>query len=197
MSRGVTAKSNHGSRGTISWRVLAARLALAAGIAVGAGSPACADSALEYAVKAAFIYKFISYVDWPAPASTSGPLTLCVVGDDPVGALLDQSSEGQHVDARPVVVRHLPAASRDAACQVVYIAETDPKAMAGDLAALRGAPVLTITDADRTPGAVGIIGFTVQDGHVRFDVDDAAAAANGLTISSKLLGLAHSVKHRP
>jgi hypothetical protein len=69
--------------------------------------------------------------------------------------------------------------------------------MASDLAALRGAPVLTITDADRMPAAVGIIGFTIRDGHVRFDVDDAAAAANGLTISSKLLGLAYSVKHRP
>jgi hypothetical protein len=162
-------------------------------------SPVLADSPLEYAVKTAFIYKFIPYVDWPDAASAppTAPLTLCVVGDDPISALLDQASEGQHVDARPVVVRHLPAVSRDAPCRVIYIAETDPKVMASDLAALRGAPVLTITDADRMPAAVGIIGFTIRDGHVRFDVDDAAAAANGLTISSKLLGLAYSVKHRP
>ena len=195
MFRGAAAERKYESRHARTWRMRAACVVL--GIAVSAAPPAFADSPLEVAVKAAFIYKFMSYVDWPPSPAASGPITLCVIGDDPVSALLEQASEGQHVDARPIVVRHLPAVSRDAPCQVAYIAEADSKAMAGDLAALRGEPVLTITDADRTPGAVGIIGFTLQANHVRFDVDDAAAAADGLTISSKLLGLAYSVKHRP
>lgn len=197
MPGGGTTERNCGSRRQKSWWMRAACLTLAGALTASAASPVLADSPLEFAVKAAFIYKFISYVDWPPSASASGPVTLCVVGDDPVSALVDQASAGQHVDTRPIVVRHLPAVARDAPCQVIYIAEPDPKVMASDLATLRGAPVLTITDADRTPGVVGIIGFTIQDSHVRFDVDDAAAAANGLTISSKLLGLAYSVKHRP
>lgn len=195
MPGGGTTERACGSCCHKSWRTRIACIIL--GIVVSTASSALADTPLEFAVKAAFIYKFMSYVDWPASAPASGPVTLCVVGDDPVSALLDQASEGQHVDTRPIVVRHLPAVARDAPCQVVYIAESDPKAMADDLSALRGTPVLTITDADRTPGVAGIIGFTVQDNHVRFDVDDAAAAANGLTISSKLLGLAYAVKHRP
>jgi hypothetical protein len=195
MLRGGATERKNGPRRAKSRRMRAACVVL--GIAVSVASSVLADSPLEFAVKAAFIYKFISYVDWSPAAAASGPITLCVVGDDPVSAQLDQASEGQHVDARPIVVRHLPAVARDAPCQVIYIAEADPKVMASDLATLRGAPVLTITDADRMPGVAGIIAFTIHDNHVRFDVDDAAAAANGLTISSKLLGLAYSVKHRP
>lgn len=68
--------------------------------------------------------------------------------------------------------------------------------MAQALAAMKGAPVLTVTDEATHPADRGIISFVIADNHVRFDIDDAAAAQSGLVISSKLLSLAHAVKSR-
>jgi hypothetical protein len=158
---------------------------------------AFAADSLEYAVKAAFIYKFAPYVEWPASSfsSPTSPFSICVVGDDAVSPLIDQAVAGQQVNSHPITVKHLQAA-KDSDCKIVYVASADRQTVASNLDALRNAPVLTITDADRTPDAVGIIGFTIRNNHVRFDIDDATAANAGLVISSKLLGLANSVKAR-
>jgi hypothetical protein len=155
-------------------------------------------ASLEYAVKAAFIYKFPLYVQWPSNAgqAANAPFSICIAGQDPVGELLDQGASGQHVNAQPIVLRHVKALAHDASCNVVYIAESNPDAVSEDIATLRGLPVLTITDSDRTPGVVGMISFTLQNHHVRFDVDNAAAASSGLIVSSELLGLAHAVKQK-
>jgi hypothetical protein len=179
------------------WRV-ATCLLLAIGV-VSPPSSAYAETPLESAVKAAFIYKFAPYVNWPPSVfpSPNSPISICVAGDDAVSALIDQAVAGQHVGVRPIVVHHLPTVTSDASCQILYIAEANPQSLSNDLNITRSAPVLTITDSDRTPGFAGVISFTIQDSHVRFNVDDAAAANSGLTISSKLLDLAYTVKHRP
>jgi hypothetical protein len=149
-------------------------------------------------VKAAFIYKFAPYVEWPASSfsSPNSPFAICVVGEDAVSALMDQAVAGQQVNAHPIIVKHLQQAAKEADCEIAYVASADKQIVTSNLAALRNTPVLTVTDADRTPGAIGVIAFTIRDGHVRFDIDDALAATDGLVISSKLLGLANSVKPR-
>jgi hypothetical protein len=108
----------------------------------------------------------------------------------------DQAAKGQTVAGKPLAVKHLPVAAPDAGCQVMYLSGTDAQTIAQGLAAMKGAPVLTVTDEATHPNDHGIISFVIDANHVRFDIDDAAAAQSGLVISSKLLGLAHSVKPR-
>lgn len=155
-----------------------------------------ADS-LEYAVKATFLYKFAGFVDWPAAAfeSASSPVSVCVLGSDPVAVLIDHAAAGQQVAERPVVVRHLQTLTGESGCHILYVAANMPAAAAQN--AMRGMPVLTVTDSAGAASARGIVTFVVQDNRVRFDIDDAAAAENGLTISSKLLSLARVVRPRP
>jgi hypothetical protein len=151
----------------------------------------CATAAegdtLEYAVKAAYLYKFGLYVEWPAGsfAAPASPLVLCVVGDDPFGATLDNAASGEHVDSHPLQLRRLKSLTREAGCHVAYLGAEAPREP------MRG--VLTVSEAR----GGGVISFAIKDNRVRFSVDDEAAARNGLLISSKLLNMALSVRPRP
>lgn len=139
-------------------------------------------------MKAAFLTKFGAFVSWPA--RTGGTLQLCVVGDDPFGGALEQAAQGQ---AGAIAIRRMPAVDRDSGCDVAYLAGSARQSPGQALASLRGAPVLTITDAARG-GPHGMIHFVIFEDRVRFQVDAAQAAQSRLGISSKLLTLALSVK---
>lgn len=152
------------------------------------------DPPIEYAVKAAYLYKFAPFVDWPAAAfaSASSPFQLCILGRDPFGASLDQTVSGQRVDGHPVMVRRIERVDAASGCHILYLGASRVQTAAEALRAVRGTPILTVADSARDGGA--IIKFVVKDNRVRFDIDTAAAAANRVTISSKLLGLATSVR---
>jgi hypothetical protein len=176
----------------------AAGILAALGIALAPGAASAADESLEYAVKAAFLYKFGSFVEWPpaAFASPASPFQLCIVGEDPFGATLDKAIGGQQVAHRPIEVRRLKTVRPDSGCHIVYLAASEAQRLAQTIEALRGSSVLTVTDS-RSPGmSAGIVNFVIKDDRVRFDIDDEAAAQNRLAISSKLLGVALSVKPR-
>jgi hypothetical protein len=151
----------------------------------------------EYAVKAAYLYKLGDYIDWPAAAfqSATSPLNLCVSGGDPFGSMLDSSVAGQKIAGRAILVRRLVVVERDSGCHVLYAGGSDRQPVAQALDAVRGSPVLTVTDSARGDAA-GIVHFVVKDRRVRFDIDDEAAALNRLKVSSKLFTLALSVKPR-
>lgn len=150
-----------------------------------------ADS-LEYPVKAAFLYKFGSYVEWPtgAFADTSAPLVLCVVGRDPFGSVLDKTVQGRTVGTHPVVIRRMPTVSRDAACHIAFLGGSGEQSTTDAARALAGAPVLTVTEGAKAPGAIRLM---VKDNRVRFEIDQRAAQQAGVAISSKLLNLAVAV----
>jgi hypothetical protein len=151
--------------------------------------------ALESEVKATFLYKFTSFVDWPADAfgSPQDPLTICIIGDDEVARVIDRAAAGQRSGGHPILVRHLDRIQRQSRCQVLYAAPSQRQTMTQALEAVRGRPVLTITDQAGSPAVMGMITFVVEDNRVRFDIDDQAAATAGLTISSRLLILARTV----
>lgn len=153
-------------------------------------------NSLEYAVKAAYLYKFGIYIEWPpATFSPSGTeINLCVAGDDPFGATLDNAVEGQRIDNRPIVIRRLKTVTRDSGCHILYLGVPDMTRANQILETVRGTPVLTVGDAGGAGG--GIITFVVKDKRVRFNVDEEEAAQNGLIISSKLLNLALTVRPR-
>jgi hypothetical protein len=149
---------------------------------------------IEYAVKAAYLYKFAPFVQWPSSvfASASSPFQLCILGQDPFGASLERAVSGQRVDEHPVAVRRLEHVDAASGCHMLYLGTSRVQTTAEALRALRGSPTLTVADNGRDTGA--IIKFIVKDNRVRFDIDVAAATANHMTISSKLLGLATSEK---
>lgn len=154
-------------------------------------------ASLEYQVKAAYLQKLVSFVDWPAGSfpPPGAAINLCVVGDDPFGPALDQIVENQQVNGRPLVVRRLATVSGPSGCQILYIAGSKRQSIASVLQAVRGAPSLTVTDGPETPGS--IVQFVVKQDRVRFTIDVAAASRNGLTISAKLLSLALAVRDGP
>ncbi len=156
-----------------------------------------ADPSLEYAVKAAYLPKFVPFITWPENAlgAANAPLTICVLGQDHFEGRLDQAASVTHAGEHAVQVRHLAAPDPDAGCRLIFLpAGADLALVQGTLDAMRGHPVVTVTDSGVK--ARGVISFVISDNHVRFDIDDALAAEGGLAISSKLLGLAHAVRPR-
>jgi hypothetical protein len=152
-------------------------------------TPAWADTSLEYAVKAAYLTKFVPFIDWPDAsfASANAPVAICILGADPFGATIDKSV-GAATGGRPLAIRRIPTADAATGCQIVYTSDAQA------LDALQGKPLVTVTDSDSPTH--GIISFMTLDNHVRFDIDDAMAEKNGIRISSKLLELAHTVTRK-
>ena len=156
---------------------------------------AIADKSLEYGVKAAFLYKFSAYVDWPATAfvSPTSPFSVCLVdSNDQFNSTLAKVVNGEKVNGRTVIIRQINALENESSCHILYIGTSDPQRAAEAIEAARGSNTLTVSDN----ASLGIIDFLITDNHVRFNIDDAAAAQNGLVISSKLLDLAVNVKRR-
>jgi hypothetical protein len=124
-------------------------------------------------------------------ADDSLEAAICVAGRDPFGSILDRAVSGQRIDGRPVVVTRMAVVQPNPPCQIVFLGGLRGQDLKDALKALRGSPVLTVTDeASADPG---IVDFTIADGRVRFRLDARAAAENRLTISSKLLSLALAV----
>ena len=175
--------------------VATALAAIAILFASGTASRAQSES-LEYAIKATYLYKFAPFVAWPdsAFATAQSPLNLCIVGTDPFGNLIDRAVAGQQIGSHAIVVRRLRIADRNAGCHIMFVANANPAETADAIAAVRGTPVLTVTDSAPNTAAKGIINFTVADSRIRFEISPNAAGENKLGISSKLLSLAVNVR---
>jgi len=167
--------------------LLGSLLALWTGFASGAD-----ESSREYQIKAAFLYHFAKFVEWPARAlpGPSDALSLCILGRDPFGPLLDETLAGKTIQGRPLAItRHetLPPAQT---CHMLFISASKQHLLEKKLAALAGAPVLTIGDTEQFASRGGMIELYLDDNTVRFKINRRAAKDAGLTISSHLLKLA-------
>ncbi|MFY9821967.1 MAG: YfiR family protein [Thermoanaerobaculia bacterium] len=155
-------------------------------------------AASEYAVKAAFLFNFTKFVEWPpaAFADERSPLKVCVLGEDPFGKAL-HALAGDEVGGRRLSVTHLDRPGALETCHVLFVSRSEGERLPQVLAGLHGAPVLTVGD---TPGFIdqgGMINFILEGSKVRFDVNQEAAERAGIKISSRLLALAKHVKGRP
>jgi len=170
------------------------RLCACLGVTLLATAASQAQPSVEYAVKAAYLAKFAPFIEWPqsAFAGPTAPLTICILGADPFGAELDKALAGQKDGEHPLVVRRLTAPDAVVGCQILFTRDDELAELT--LTDMKTQPVVTVTDSGMR--AHGIISFVVIANHVRFDIDNAAAEAVGLGISSKLLGLAHAVRQR-
>jgi hypothetical protein len=152
---------------------------------------------LETQVKAAFLPKFAAYVNWPSGtiAAPNDPVELCIIGRDPFGRELDETAAHQYVDQHPVRVRRIDSTADAEHCQIAFLGGSAKQKPAAMQDALRGKPILTVTDASLGADR-GMVHFALKDGRVRFHIDDALAGRNNLAISARLLSLAISVKPR-
>jgi hypothetical protein len=146
-------------------------------------------------VKAVFLYRFASFVQWPPGTAPDAPISLCVMGADGFRQTLEHVVNGQHLGARSFTVRRVDNGASEQGCQILYLGGQEDDVRRA-LRASNGTPTLTVTDADATPDVHGIIHFVVLDDRVRFHIDDERAAANHLGIDSRLLSLAVSVRRR-
>jgi hypothetical protein len=152
-----------------------------------------ADEPLEYQVKAAFLLNFTKFIEWPPAAfgAADSPIAICVLGDDPFGNALDQVVAGEVVNGRKVVVQRIKKALPPQSCQVLFFSRTE-----NPLNTLPGVGpgVLTIGEGEHFTHEGGMIAFVLENRRVRFGINETAAEAAGLKLSSKLLNVARFVK---
>ena len=153
-----------------------------------------AQQADEYNVKAAFLYNFAKFVDWPAESflNPTGPLTICVLGEDPFDRALDEFVAGKTIGGRPFAVRRVSDFRQTGACQMLFVGSSANKRALSFLAADRQPGVLTVGDTELAASEGLIIRFTMVNGRVHFEIDAPAASRAGLHISAKLLSLAQA-----
>lgn len=167
----------------------AALLALAASIVPAAA----ADVGSERGIKAAFVSKFIGYVEFPVRAGAPAPLVIGVVGADDIAAELARIVGGRGINGRPVSVRTIAPGERLDAVDVLFVGlgESDRAERLLRTAAAEG--ILTITEFDRALRQGSVINFRIVDERVRFEVSLAAAEKANLKLSSRLLSVAYFV----
>jgi len=172
-------------------RAAAAPLLLALLLVTGAATGARADEASEYQVKAAFLYNFAKFVEWPdrAFSGPDAPFVIGVLGDDPFGDALD-SIKGKTVKEHTVVVKRMSGISDAGSCQVLFISSSEEGRLEEIISTLGQGPVLLVGDMDRFARRGGMIKFLVENNKIAFEINAEAAKQAGLTISSQLLKLA-------
>lgn len=154
---------------------------------------AARQSSVELAVKATYLAKFTSYLDWPARhLPTGAPIIICVIGSDPFGSALEQAVSGGTSGGHPLVLRRYASNNDVQKCHIAYLSGSGREVSAA-LASAGSSPVITVTDS-RNSNLSGVIHFQLVGNSVKFDIDTYKASRAGVGISSKLLGLARKVR---
>jgi hypothetical protein len=169
-------------------------LGVALGLLAAAGvEPALAQRGLEDEVKAAFVYNFIKFIEWPADAITGESFRVCVLGQEAFGGgALERAVRGDSVDGHPIAVERVTAEGPFTSCQILFVPRAQTGLTASIGRALGHASVLLVGEADGFLKAGGAINLVVEGGHVRFDVGIGQASTRGLRLSSKLLRVARN-----
>jgi hypothetical protein len=168
-------------------RLTMAILALAVLLSSAAELPA--QAANEYEVKAAFLYKFASFIEWP-PEISSAAICIAVLGQDPFGSTLDEVVKGKSIGGRGFLIKRLKGGEDSSVCQIVFIGLSERSKLRSILGRLRGTSALTVSDIPGFCREGGMIAFELLDQKVRFKISPEAAEREHLKLSSKLLSVA-------
>jgi hypothetical protein len=182
-------------RSQAAWTKVRAR-SVAILLLVLCGAPETVPAELsEYDVKAAFLFHFAQFVEWPGETfkDASSPLTYCTIGEDKFHGALDESMKGKSVGGRPLRVLHLKQREPIEGCQVIFVAIGEKKRLEEALAGTAGQAVLTVGETEHFARDGGVIGFCLDENKVRFEINLDAASKARLKISAKLLSLAKTV----
>lgn len=182
-----------------SRRRRAAVRTLLCGLIMAASLPAAAEgeaAALERRVKAAFLYKFADYVDWPEGtfARPNAPVNIGVAGDEQVAAELSLVAATRAVDGRPLQVRRLREGDSLAGLHVLFISRGDSARLLPLARAAPAQPLLLVTETEGGLNQGSIVNFVMTGGRVRFEIALDNAERRGLKLSSRLLSVAQNVR---
>ncbi len=146
----------------------------------------------EYQIKAAFIFNFAKFVEWPATAfaEATSPLCIGVIGENPFGTDLERFVRDKRINDHPLTMRECRTLEEAKKCHIVFISSSEKKRLQEILKALQGANVLTVSETEGFTENGGIVNFVSEGKKIRFQINDGSAKSAGLKISSKLLSLA-------
>jgi len=161
-------------------------------LASASNTVAAGSSSSEYAVKAAFLYNFSSFTQWPEFSTPNGHLNLCVIGNSPFGSALDKI-KGKEVHGRILEISELHNGDMGK-CHIAFINKQESGRVSSLLRRASKFPVLTVSDMSGFTDIGGIIELQVINNKVSFYINIGAADKAGITISSKLLRLAGKIK---
>jgi hypothetical protein len=177
---------------------VAVRLVLVLAAAFPFDSHLCAQTARPTAqqVQAAYLYNFGRFVKWPsvALANQGGDFTICVLGQDSLGAILQASLVNESIGGRPVAIKRLTKPQDSGACHILFIGGGEQKELSAILAAIDDASVLTVSDIPGFTKRGGMIQFLLEGDRVRFEINLESAGKSHLVMASDLLNVAVSVK---
>lgn len=156
--------------------------------------PALAESSenLDYPVKAAMMYNFTRFIEWPPAAwkSSQDPLVIGVLGVGPASQIIEDTLRGKSYAGREIHVTHLHSISGIPQCQMLFVTTSEKKHLPDILRAAQAVGVLTVSDIAGFVDKGGMIGFFLEDKRLRFEIAPTALGQVGITASSKLLNLA-------
>jgi hypothetical protein len=155
-------------------------------------------AASEYEIKAAFLYNFAKFVEWPPTAFTDPkqPMGICIFGQDPFGHTLEDSLLGKTVGDHPVLLGHAKQIADLAGCQIIFLSSSDAPRLREVLGRVQKQHALFVGESEGFASAGGTIQFVLDQNRVRFVINPDAAERAGLKINSKLLALA-TIVHDP
>jgi YfiR/HmsC-like len=161
-------------------------------MSIAATSSAIAQS--EDGIKAAFLYNFAKFTEWPSQAfaSANAPLTVGFVGADNMADMFEQNVTGKNANGRDFAVKKLDGAGEAQTCQIVFVG--DASQAVNIIKATKGKPVLTVGSSDSFAAAGGMINFIKDGSKITFDLDLGAAGVAGLNVDPKLRQFARDVK---
>ena len=145
----------------------------------------------EYQIKAAFLFNFIQFVQWPPTVfkNADDPFRIGVLGQDPFNAALEDTVQGETISNHKIIVEHAMQVDDLKNCQLIFISKSEKKHVTEILSALDDKPVLTVSEIEGFAERGGGINFYLEGNKVRFEVNPDAARHDGLKVSSQLLSL--------
>ena len=154
-----------------------------------------AETEAEYQIKAAFLYKFGRFVEWPPEAFSTedAPLRICVAGENPFGSDLEETVRGKAIAGHPVHAVVLRALNEARNCHLIFVSSRNASELKHILEATMRGGVLVVSEAPESAAQGAMINFVLEDERVRCEINDRAAVHTRLKISSKLLKLAKTV----
>jgi hypothetical protein len=175
----------------LSLRKLIAGIAALAVLASPVGGAARLEPT-EYGLKSVFLYQFCRFMEWPNSAfsSTSDPLIIGVVGDDPFGTLLKEAVEGETYHGRPIRIEHYRSPREIRRCHILFVSRSEVEQMSEILSAVAGKSVVTVGETDGFLDRGGMIALTADRNRVRLRVNTSSLRAANVDVSSKLLRVA-------
>jgi hypothetical protein len=164
-------------------------------LALAMTAAAQSPRAPEYQVKAAFLYNFAKFVEWPAGTfpSPSAPFRVCVLGHDPFGDTLTSIVQGKSISGHAIVSSQVQSPAEARSCHVLFLSQSDPETVRLGLARLRDLPILTVGESADFLSLGGMINFVLEEDRVSFEINLEAAERHRLKLSSKLLAVARVV----